>query len=76
MWLWFDRPVLILPVAVLLKRFAAPRWLFIFGMVLFPVPCAEGLVGRRLLKPHEAIVKHLNTLSFLDLPFQKNKSNR
>ena len=46
MWLWFDRPTLIFPLAVLLKRFAAPRWLFIFGILLFPVPYAEGLVGR------------------------------
>src|ERR1035438_7839252 len=35
MWRFIEWPRLILPVAVFLKRFAAPLWVFIFGITSF-----------------------------------------
>src|ERR1022692_1254610 len=35
MWRFMEWPRLILPVAVFLKRFAAPLWVFIFGITSF-----------------------------------------
>jgi hypothetical protein len=35
MWRFMEWPRLIFPVAVFLKRFAAPLWVFIFGIMSF-----------------------------------------
>src|ERR1039458_8946039 len=48
MWRFIEWPRLILPVAVFLKRFAAPLWVFIFGITYFyyNIQCADSASWR------------------------------